>query len=596
MAVFYRTYRPQKLSDLIGQETIVNTLFSQLESGKIGHGYLFFGPKGTGKTSTARIFAKAVNCQLYGSQFTVHSKKGTVNREPSTFNKYGEPCNKCTNCLAVVDGSHLDLIEIDAASNRGIDEIRDLKEKIKFSPASSRFKVYIIDEAHMLTTEAFNALLKTLEEPPAHAIFILCTTEYGKLPQTIVSRLQKFNFSRARRDDLEKVVEKIARSEDIKIQKEATIEIAQIADGSYRDAVSILDQLSAKKKTIRIEDVLKIARVGGWNQLYEFVNYLAFGNLKDAVSHIENLANAGADISYFAKQVVLFLEKLLFIKIGIETNLIEEYNKDQIEKMRSLAGEFDDNSLQKIMKQFLVAESEIKFYPLGQIPLVLAVCKVTSQKAEGNAYFVESNSTSRSKQSSYEPKIATLPHHSIGAVQTGDTGVKTAAKVPFRLPRRKAGSEASEPRPEGRRDTESKTVKPVVVRSLIAEAAGKVGQAKKPKGSIKVIKKNWDKFLKKVRLINAHVEALLRSTRPIEFDGANLTLEVFYRFHKQKLEEPKIIKMLDSVMEEVVKERVKMRFTLASDDTRPPRIVAKSDVVEIGNQDLEKMAQEIFSK
>src|SRR4030042_5056347 len=306
MAVFYLKYRPSKFIDMVGQEDIVKTLFAQLQSGKIAHGYLFCGPRGTGKTSTARIFAKAVNCISFG-------------KDPSKKNiKFGEPCNRCVSCLAVSDGSHRDIREIDAASNRLIEDVRDLREKIKLSPVFSRFKVYIIDEAHMLTREAFNALLKTLEEPPAHAIFILCTTEPSKLPQTIISRVQRFNFTRASDYEICKLIEKIAKSEGIKIEKEAILAIVKAADGSFRDAVSFLDQLSYGKGTISHKDVKSIALLFDWNQLFEFVENLINFKLKEAVLTVENNWQEGIDLAFFAKEVILFLEKLLFIKIRAE--------------------------------------------------------------------------------------------------------------------------------------------------------------------------------------------------------------------------------------------------------------------------------------
>jgi DNA polymerase-3 subunit gamma/tau len=288
--VLYRKYRPQKFADLTGQKLIAETLLASLASGKISHGYLFAGPRGIGKTSTARIFAKAVNCKSYQKQ------------------KFGEPCNRCTSCLSVADGSHLDLVEIDAASNRGIDEIRDLREKIKLSPVSARFKIYIIDEAHMLTPEAFNALLKTLEEPPQHVIFILCTTAASKIPATILSRLTRFNFKRAAEDEIIGALKKIANAEKIKIEDDALFEIAKLSDGSYRDAISILDQLAAAGSKISLGKVRGLAHVSAGSLIYDFIMAFSVGDLKKAVLLVEEAAARQTDFSAFCLAVVRLLE------------------------------------------------------------------------------------------------------------------------------------------------------------------------------------------------------------------------------------------------------------------------------------------------
>jgi len=235
--VLYRKYRPQKFSEFVGQEHIVKTLTNAISSGLISHAYLFYGPRGSGKTTIARLFAKAVNCQ---------------NRKGGDF----EPCNQCFSCKEISEGRAVDLIEIDAASHRGIDEIRDLREGIKFAPTRLKYKVFIIDEAHQLTKEAANALLKTLEEPPSHAIFILATTEIHKMIPTIISRCQRFDFRKLTVPEILKKLEIICQKEKIKIEKVALELIAQNAQGSMRDAESLLDQVSTSfdKKEIKLEE------------------------------------------------------------------------------------------------------------------------------------------------------------------------------------------------------------------------------------------------------------------------------------------------------------------------------------------------------
>lgn len=548
--VLYRKYRPQQFSDLVGQEEIVKTLLAQLESGKVGHGYLFAGPRGTGKTSTARILAKAVNCEEYSS-----------NVKRKTSNVYGEPCNKCLACRAITDGSYLDLIEIDAASNRGIDEIRDLREKIKLSPVVGNFKVYIIDEVHMLTTEAFNALLKTLEEPPAHAIFVLCTTEQHKLPETILSRLARFSFKRAKDADLSGAISKIAKVEKIKLGVGTAAVIASAADGSYRDALALLDQLAAKGEEITPADVKNLAKVGGENLTFEFIDLLFKKELKKLVERLDEVAGT-IDFTAFNRELILTLEGILKFKIGVrrEGELGKWENYKEIISGASFA------DVHGLMRLLLVLEGDMRLYPLPETAMLVAICKWC-----GDCEVKEKSQSVKSEE--------------VG-------GVSDVVKVEKVIEVKKIEKE---------QDPEATEAAEVVDEKGKVEIKVETVPLKKKKSSgssvtLAQIESGWNEFLNRIRPVNAHVVALLKSTRPTEINDDTLVLEVFFRFHKDKLSERKIMDLLCLTMSDIIGSPINLELRLAQRSTKPTSAVVKSDVLEIGGDDLSKMAEEIFLK
>lgn len=340
----YRKWRPQGFDSLVGQEAVRTALTNALETGRIAHAYLFAGPRGTGKTSTAKILAKAVNCE--------HGP--TPN-----------PCNKCQNCVRINDGTSMDVFEIDAASNRGIDEIRDLREKVAFAPVNGRYKVYIIDEVHMLTTEAFNALLKTLEEPPPHVIFILATTEPHKIPATIHSRCQRFDFKRVTDSDIVKRLREVADGSGIAADDDALQLIAVQADGGMRDALSLLDQCGVMAERVTAETVRSVLGIVGREALRELVKAVGEGNVPKALELLEALLAGGKDVKQIITELAEYLRAVLLYKASPEYR--EIYLTDTKEAIAAMEGLFSTDRLMAAQERLHQCMLELRQSVRGRI-------------------------------------------------------------------------------------------------------------------------------------------------------------------------------------------------------------------------------------
>ncbi len=359
----YRKYRPKTLSDLLGQEAVSEILKNAGRLDRLAHAYLFYGPKGSGKTTTARIIAKIANCQKRLSD--------------TAFKKFGEPCNECQACLEIDRGSAMDVIEIDAASNRGIDEIRDLKESIRVSPAAYPYKVYIIDEAHQLTKDAFNALLKTLEEPPAHAILILVTTEAEKMPATIISRTQRFHFKRLSLKTIVEKLKNIAKTENIKISDEAVELIAEAGGGSMRDAESLLDQIASLKsgKQIDINDVEKIIGSASFSKTSKLAELLINRDLAAGLEYLSNINEAGYNLIQFNKDLIHYFRRVLALKFSpeLESHFSRELTDQELKTIRKHSQTIDAEKTVKLIKSLIEAYTEMRYSPFAIVPLEVAI-------------------------------------------------------------------------------------------------------------------------------------------------------------------------------------------------------------------------------
>lgn len=358
----YRKWRSQTFDEVVGQEHVTTTLLNALREERVAHAYLFAGPRGTGKTSTARILAKALNCT----------------------DEKSRPCNRCSHCTAINEGRMLDLIEIDAASNNSVDDIRELREKVGFQPSESRYKVYIIDEVHMLSASAFNALLKTLEEPPPYARFVLATTEPHRIPATVLSRCQRFDFRRIPVAEIAAHLTHIAGEEGFEVQEPAIFAIARSAQGCMRDAVSLLDQMTSygaaasagERQAISLEQVQQVLGSVAGETVAAFVDALAAKNVSSGLALIHDLLLQGGSLNEFAAQVIEHLRGVMLLQMVDDTALLEDSAPDTVQIMRKQASEIGNADTLLAIKRFSQAMTELKGGFQPQLPLELALVEL----------------------------------------------------------------------------------------------------------------------------------------------------------------------------------------------------------------------------
>ncbi|MYL34400.1 DNA polymerase III subunit gamma/tau [Pontibacillus yanchengensis] len=494
----YRVWRPRNFSDVVGQTHITRTLQNAIVQDKFSHAYLFSGPRGTGKTSAAKIFAKAVNCE-----------RGPVK----------EPCNECDACLGIQDGSVSDVIEIDAASNNGVEQIRDIRDKVKYAPSAVQYKVYIVDEVHMLSIGAFNALLKTLEEPPRHVIFILATTEPHKIPLTIISRCQRFDFKRITQASLVERMQYITAREELNITNEALEAVALSAEGGMRDALSLLDQaISYSEDQVDIEDVLAVTGSVSQEKLANVIHALRGNEVKEALRFVDSLIQEGKDPGRFIFDLIYYSRDLLLYQSapGLE-DILERAIPD--ETFKELSEQLSANWIQQTISTLNQCQQEMKWTNSPKVFIEIAllnICEIQAAPSPTAEVAVEPESIQKLQQ-----KVDELEKKIANAQQMNSA---THAQP----------AESKKPQQRNRRNQYK--VPYERIRNVMNEAS---------KRSLKDIQAQWASFMDKLRQASPPAHARLMNSKPRAASDRAIVLSFKYEIHcSLALENQQIIQQL----------------------------------------------------
>lgn len=552
---YYHTYRPQNFNDIwFTQPKAAEMLVSAILAERVAHAYLFTGSHGIGKTSSARILAKALNCEKFSE---VTGGKKVINEK--LIASFPVPCNECANCLSVTNGSAVDIVEMDAASNRGIDDIRELRERVRLMPAALSKKVYIIDEVHMLTTEAFNALLKTLEEPPKHTLFILCTTDKEKVPLTIQSRCTSIVFHRPTVETISGYITRIADAEKLKIEGEAVTFIARLARGAFRDAAKYVEQAALLGFPITLEKVQSHFVGGDTNSVEQMLVCIYEGNLQKALVLIRSFEEAHVHFSELERELIDRLRELILYKSGVmkkdELPLYTSFDVDQFCNTRDIA--FMSESIESLMK----ALGQQKTTPIAALPLELAFIKLLSPAQQ----------TVVVNQAPVPEKVAPREQ----APQKVST-VKTAQQ--------KTASE-----PIQKKEVVSNLAAVQIVEAPPVEEKATV-VADGPV-SLDVVQNRWGEVVRLVKKYNASMASLMTKCKPVKMDGKIVTVETNYSFHKDMLESAKNRPVIEQAIYELLGAQLRVKGALSNTRLTPKQV---ENVVEVQNEDLVAAVQEIF--
>jgi DNA polymerase-3 subunit gamma/tau len=526
----YRKWRPQSWEAVIGQEHVIQTLRNAIAGQRVAHAYLFAGPRGTGKTTTARLLAKAVNC---------------LDENPA-----GRPCNRCAHCQAVNQGRFIDLIEIDAASNTSVEDVRDLRDKINFAPNLGRYKVYIIDEVHMLSTAAFNALLKTLEEPPPHAIFILATTEVHKIPATVLSRCQRHEFRRILVAEIAKLLKEVADQEQIEVEPDALTLVARQATGAMRDAISLLDQLASNGEKITLEMAQAVLGTAANQAVLDVVDGLIQRQPGVGLEKIHQALDAGSDPRQFARQVVDYLRSLLFIKTGNPEQI--DATSEMRQQMSRQAMAFSNADLLRMIRLFNDAANEGRAAWQPALPLEMAYVAALEAPAGSGQAAVQASVPFTPPAGVAEKPAATAPAKKpAGPVSQPKADPALAAEQP--LP--------AEPGPQAE-----------------VFAADQVFHQ---------VQTKWRQVVAAVRQYNPTTQGLLNSCKPVGMKDGVLFLGFTGDFLKRKMESGSNIEYTCKALAQVIEVEIPVRcFVISGGASNLPADVETDGMVAEALRDL----------
>ena len=487
---------------MVGQEHVVTTLGNQLKNGSVAHAYLFTGPRGVGKTTLARLLAKAVNCEKRGEDH--------------------EPCNKCDACNEVNLGNSLDVYEIDAASHTGVDNVREnIIESVRFAPNQRKFKVYVIDEVHMLSTSAFNALLKTLEEPPAHALFILATTEIHKVPETIISRCQRFDFKRIRTPELIKRLKGLIKKEEVEVDEAVLSEVARHSEGCLRDAESMMGQILAiGEKRIGIDEASLVLPTTNINFVIDFVDAVGRSDASEAVRMINKFVDEGVDLGHFAEDTVSVLRSMLFASLGGLDQFHQEYDADITKRLEQSLKNFTSQKLSEAINLLLDARRGLRLEKIPQLPLELAVVELTKQPVNQKTSQPENQITAEPAEEKGPPLPKVQAKEEVLEVEEVSSVSKVAsvAEVPETLETPDTPETLSTPATHVTLDT---------------------------------IKTRWNEVFELIAQSNGSLPLILQSTEILSFEGGTLELGFQFAFHADMINDQKNNVKITEVISEV---------------------------------------------